>query len=159
MRVNDQGLAISAMKDFTFFEFRPERRYGDRFYIHLSVIQRPGIRKDIDRNGPPGCQKIKSYGTYCDQDKYTYKEVPGFVHHRPIVSPGGVGRSITDLAWDPSASVILTAYKNCGDGWRNFELASRLSFTKLDRSIQKLRRIYREKPEWFEILDFAQKIY
>lgn len=41
----------------------------------------------------------------------------------------------------------------------NFELTKKLSLAKLDKSIQKLMRIYREKSEWFEIPDFAQKVY
>jgi hypothetical protein len=46
-----------------------------------------------------------------------------------------------------------------GNSWRDFELARRPSFAVIDKSIQKLRKIYREKPEWFEIPAFAQKTY
>jgi hypothetical protein len=46
-----------------------------------------------------------------------------------------------------------------GDGWHNFELAKRLNFVVIDKSIQRLRKIYKDKPEWFEIPDFAQKVY
>jgi len=48
---------------------------------------------------------------------------------------------------------------HCGGDFRKFESMRRLNFNNLDRSIQKLRRIYRENPEWFEIPVFAQKIY
>jgi len=46
-----------------------------------------------------------------------------------------------------------------GDDVRNFEPMRRLNFGNLDKSIQKLKKIYRKKPEWFEIPNFAQKTY
>jgi hypothetical protein len=39
-----------------------------------------------------------------------------------------------------------------GDDARNFEPKTWLKFKDLDKSIQKLRKIYRDKPEWFEVL-------
>ncbi len=39
----------------------------------------------------------------------------------------------------------------CGDDARNFEPKIRLTFGKLDKSIQKLRDIYKVHPEWFEV--------
>ena len=39
----------------------------------------------------------------------------------------------------------------CGDDARNFEPKVRLRFEDLDKSIQKLRAIYKVHPEWFEI--------
>lgn len=38
-----------------------------------------------------------------------------------------------------------------GDDARNFEPKVRLKFENLDKSIQKLRAIYKEHPEWFEV--------
>lgn len=62
-----------------------------------------------------------------------------------------------------SSRLIFTTYLvltvTGGGDCRNFEPIGRLSFSNLDKSIQKLRRIYREEPEWFEIPNFAQKIY
>jgi hypothetical protein len=46
-----------------------------------------------------------------------------------------------------------------GDDVPKFEPIRRLNLSNLDKSIQKLRKIYREKPEWFEIPVFAQKTY
>jgi len=42
--------------------------------------------------------------------------------------------------------------KNClgGDDSRNFEPIGRLKFENLDKSIQRLRAIYKVHPEWFE---------
>jgi hypothetical protein len=40
-----------------------------------------------------------------------------------------------------------------------FEPVRQLNFNNLDKSRQKLKKIYREKLEWFDIPDFAQKIY
>ena len=43
--------------------------------------------------------------------------------------------------------------QNCrsgGDGAGNFEPKTRLKFENLDKSIQKLRAIYKVHPEWFE---------
>jgi hypothetical protein len=48
---------------------------------------------------------------------------------------------------------------NGGGDVPKFEPQKRLNFSNLDKSIQKLRKIYREKPEWFEIPDFAKKTY
>lgn len=39
----------------------------------------------------------------------------------------------------------------CGDDARNFEPKARLKFENLDKSIQKLRAIYKVHPEWFEV--------
>ena len=43
--------------------------------------------------------------------------------------------------------------KSChsGDDARNFEPKARLKFENLDKSIQKLRAIYKVHPEWFEV--------
>ncbi len=38
-----------------------------------------------------------------------------------------------------------------GDDAQNFEPKLRLKFEDLDKSIQKLRAIYKEHPEWFEV--------
>jgi|GEM_PF-5625757 len=38
-----------------------------------------------------------------------------------------------------------------GDDARNFEPKVRLKFEDLDKSIQKLRTIYKIHPEWFEV--------
>ncbi len=38
-----------------------------------------------------------------------------------------------------------------GDDCRNFEPKTRLKFENLDKSIQKLRAIYKVHPEWFEV--------
>jgi hypothetical protein len=39
----------------------------------------------------------------------------------------------------------------CGDDARNFEPKVRPKFEDLDKSIQKLRAIYKVHPEWFEV--------
>ena len=39
----------------------------------------------------------------------------------------------------------------CGDDARNFEPKIRLKFENLDKSIQKLKAIYKVHPEWFEV--------
>jgi hypothetical protein len=39
-----------------------------------------------------------------------------------------------------------------GDDCRNFEPKVWLKFEDLDKSIQKLRAIYKAHPEWFEVL-------
>ena len=46
-----------------------------------------------------------------------------------------------------------------GDDVRNFELIGRLNYGNIDKIIRKLRRIYQEKPDLFEVPIFAQKIY
>ncbi len=49
-----------------------------------------------------------------------------------------------------------------GDGWRNFEpVVSRktVSFTRIDKIIRELRRIYKENPAYFDVPAFAQKVY
>ncbi len=46
-----------------------------------------------------------------------------------------------------------------GDGWRNFEQRERFSYSNVDKIIRKLRRIYQERPDLFEIPMFAQKVY
>ena len=38
-----------------------------------------------------------------------------------------------------------------GDDARNFEPKARIKFEDLDKSIQKLRAIYKGHPEWFEV--------
>ena len=38
-----------------------------------------------------------------------------------------------------------------GDDTRNFEPKARLKFKDIDKSIQKLRAIYKVHPEWFEV--------
>ena len=50
----------------------------------------------------------------------------------------------------------------CGDGWRNFEpMVSRktVSFTRIDKIIREMRRIYKENPAYFDVPTFAQKVY
>ena len=47
----------------------------------------------------------------------------------------------------PSVVVIFM----CGGDARNFEPKTRLKFEDLDKSIQKLRAIYKVHPEWFEV--------
>jgi len=39
----------------------------------------------------------------------------------------------------------------CGDDARNFEPKTWLKFKDIDKSIQKLRAIYKVHPEWFEV--------
>jgi len=46
-----------------------------------------------------------------------------------------------------------------GGGVRNFEPMEWLSYSYVDRIIQKLRWIYQEKPESVEMSTFAQKQY
>jgi hypothetical protein len=38
-----------------------------------------------------------------------------------------------------------------GDDCRIFELKKALKFSELDKIISKLRKIYREHPEWFDL--------
>lgn len=45
----------------------------------------------------------------------------------------------------------LPRQKIGGDDARNFEPKARLKFEDLDKSIQKLRAIYKVHPEWFEV--------
>jgi len=40
--------------------------------------------------------------------------------------------------------------KNCGDDCRKFEPKAWPKFEVIDKSIQKLRAIYKVHPEWFE---------
>ena len=40
-----------------------------------------------------------------------------------------------------------------------FEPIKRLNIRNMDKIIQKLRRIYQEKPGLFEVPTFAQKVY
>ena len=47
----------------------------------------------------------------------------------------------------------------CGDDCRNFEPIGRLSHSNVDKIIRKLRQIYQEKPDLFEIPNFALKVY
>lgn len=47
---------------------------------------------------------------------------------------------------------------NCGDDARNFEPIG-LSYSNVDRIIRKLRRMYQEKPDLFEVPTFALKVY
>jgi len=58
----------------------------------------------------------------------------------------------------PTAANFVRKIIGGGDV-RNFEPIRRLDFSNLDKSIWQLRKIYREKPEWYEIPLFAQKIY
>jgi hypothetical protein len=46
----------------------------------------------------------------------------------------------------------------CGGDVRKFELVERLNIRSLDLIIRKLRLIYKEKPECFEVPSFALKI-
>jgi len=47
---------------------------------------------------------------------------------------------------------LLPLFKTSGgDDVRNFEPKARLKFEDLDKSIQKLRAIYKVHPEWFEV--------
>src|SRR3989344_8164402 len=43
----------------------------------------------------------------------------------------------------------------CGDDCRNFEPLGRLNYRNVDKIIRNLRRMYQEKPEFFEIPTFA----
>ena len=59
---------------------------------------------------------------------------------------------------DPFGSISA----DCGDGWRNFEpMVSRktVSFTRIDKIIRELRRLYKENPAYFNVPNFAQKVY
>ncbi len=47
----------------------------------------------------------------------------------------------------------------CGDDCRNFEPKVRLSYGNVDRIIRKLRGIYQETPDLFDVPTFAQKVY
>ena len=49
------------------------------------------------------------------------------------------------------SSVLFYDTTQCGDDARNFEPKVRLKFEDLDKSIQKLRAIYKVHPEWFEV--------
>jgi hypothetical protein len=53
----------------------------------------------------------------------------------------------------------FTAFTHCGDDCRNFEQIGRFNYSNVDRIIRKLRRIYQEKPDLFDIPTFTQKIY
>ena len=44
----------------------------------------------------------------------------------------------------------IQTWTSGGDDTRNFEPKARLKFEDLDKSIQKLRAIYKVHPEWFE---------
>ena len=46
-----------------------------------------------------------------------------------------------------------------GGDVRNFESIGRLSYSNVDGIIRKLRRMYQEKQDLFEVPTFAQKIY
>ena len=46
---------------------------------------------------------------------------------------------------------LASRAKSGGDDARNFEPKTRLKFEDLDKSIQKLRDIYKVHPEWFEV--------
>lgn len=61
--------------------------------------------------------------------------------------------------WNNVLVSIICHLKICGEDVPKLEPTRRLNFSNLDKSIQKLRKIYREKPEWFEVPDFAQKVY
>lgn len=57
---------------------------------------------------------------------------------------------------------MVDKFLHCGDGWRNFEpMISRktANFTRIDKIIRELRRIYKENPAYFEVPNFAQKVY
>ena len=47
--------------------------------------------------------------------------------------------------------MLIEKILHCGDDARNFEPKTRLKFEDLDKSIQKLRAIYKVHPEWFEV--------
>ena len=47
--------------------------------------------------------------------------------------------------------VIRLIIMTSGDDARNFEPKAWLKFENLDKSIQKLRAIYKVHPEWFEV--------
>lgn len=59
----------------------------------------------------------------------------------------------------------FTSVQSCqsgGDGWRNFEPVvshKTVSFTRIDKIIRELRRIYKENPAYFDVPAFAQKVY
>ena len=46
---------------------------------------------------------------------------------------------------------VFSNVKLGGDDARNFEPKVRLKFEDLDKSIQRLRDIYKVHPEWFEV--------
>jgi len=48
---------------------------------------------------------------------------------------------------------------SCGGDVRKFEPLKRLNIRNLDLIIRKLRLIYKEKPEYFEVPSFAVKVY
>jgi len=48
---------------------------------------------------------------------------------------------------------------DCGGDVRKFEPVKRLNIRNLDLIIRKLRLIYRENPEYFDVPSFAVKVY
>jgi len=48
---------------------------------------------------------------------------------------------------------------HCGDDVPKFEPVKLFNIRNINPIIQKLRKIYRQNPEWFDIPKFAQKIY
>ena len=54
------------------------------------------------------------------------------------------------LSKNPYFTSVRTWTSGGGDA-RNFEPKARLKFKDLDKSIQKLRTIYKVHPEWFEM--------
>ena len=47
--------------------------------------------------------------------------------------------------------IFITDFLSGGKDLRNFEVRKWLKFKDIDKSIQKLRAIYKVHPEWFEI--------
>jgi hypothetical protein len=46
-----------------------------------------------------------------------------------------------------------------GDGWWNFEPKRWLNIRSLDSTTRKLRSLYKQNSKWFEVPEFAQKIF
>ena len=63
-----------------------------------------------------------------------------------------------------TVTIFLAALaKDCGGDWRNFEPISQsritVSFDRIDKIVQELRRIHKENPAYFDVPAFAQKVY
>jgi hypothetical protein len=66
-----------------------------------------------------------------------------------------VARPLADFL---SATFTMNRYY-CGGDVPKFEPKVRLNVRNIDKIIQKLRQLYQEKPNLFEIPTFAQKVY